>query len=111
MTEEAADQNDSEIGKKILQWLDEMPQAEDLHHMLISLAAVSTADNKVEVTRDGFDAIADWAQMLCQNLEMVALFRRGMLIARADENGELAVDFSAAAAEIIEKSKQASGEK
>jgi len=111
MSEEAGSPEDFEkesrkIGAAILQWLSEMPQADDLHKMLISVAAVSTADNKVELTEKSLNAISEWAQMLCQNLEMVTLFHRGMLVARADENGELAVDFTPEAAAIIEKAQK-----
>lgn len=111
MTEQEQNDESREIGLKILNWLKDMPDTADLHKMLISMAVVSTTDNKIAVTEDGLEAIAEWAQMLCQNLEMATLFQRGMLVARAGEDKTLEVDFSAEAAKFIEKSRQSAGEK
>lgn len=111
MTEQEQLDESRELGLKILNWLKSMPDTPDLHKMLISMAVISTTDNKIEVTKEGFDAIAEWAQMLCQNLDMALLFQKGMLIARVGDDGNLEVDFSAEAAEFIEKSRQNGGEK
>jgi hypothetical protein len=110
VTEPEPTDESREIGRKIMNWLQDMPEVTDLHKMLISMAVVSTTDNKIEVTQEGFDAIAEWAQMLCQNLEMAVLFRRGMLVARVGEDGALEVDFSPEASAIIEKTRQSAEE-
>lgn len=106
MTNEERTDATKEIGLNIINWLRAMPDIEDLHKMIISIAAVSTTDNKATLTKEDFDSIAEWAQMVCQNLEMVALFQKGLLIARRGEDGEMEVDFSAEAAEIVEKARQ-----
>lgn len=99
-----------ELGRKIMSWLNEMPDLPDLHKMLISIAMVSTTDNGGVADEPTFKAIAEWAQMLCQNLELVALFRAGHLIARASEDGEMEVDFSKEAAKIIASVKKEAAE-
>lgn len=106
MENEASPDESAELGKKIMQWVADMPALEDLHKMFISMVVVSTTENGGEVDPQVFEAVARWAQMLCQNLEMMMLFRAGHLIARADEDGDMVVDFSPEAAKIIERSHQ-----
>lgn len=95
-----------ELGGRIIEWLRSTPDLNDLHKMFISIAMVSTTENQGEVDEKVFKAVAEWAQMLCQNIELVKLFQAGHLIARAGEDGSLEVDFSKEAAEIIERTKQ-----
>jgi len=100
---EEGPQDDLELGHQILGWLRAMPKLEDLHKMMISLAAVSTKENGGEIDAAVMQAISDWANMLCQNLEMVNLFGMQYLIARVGDEGSLEVDFSREAAEIIKQ--------
>ena len=98
-------QDDFELGHQIIAWIRAMPKLEDLHKMLISMAAVSTKENGGEVNEAVMTAVSDWAAMLCQNLEMVNLFGMQYLIARAGEDGTLEVDFSREASEIIQRAE------
>lgn len=88
------------IGQDILRWLRQMPEIGDLHKMLISLAFASSKENGAEFDKTVADAVAKWAEMLCQNLELVSLFYRGSLIARCGEDGVMEVDFSKEAEEF-----------
>lgn len=111
MTTEEFNAESNELGKKILQWLRDMPDAKDLHAMIISMAVVSTTENKADVSKEGFDAIASWAEMVCQNLEMIALFQKSLLIARVGEDGAMEVDFSPQALAVVERARQSENEK
>lgn len=99
------------VGQDLLEWIKSAPAKKDLEAMAMTLTVMANSSANIDTDGKDFEAVANWAGLLFENLTILQMLYAGVVCAKADSEGRMEIRESPLGEQLRKKTDSAEPEK